>query len=150
MHATSTAQHIQKSTRQQAVKVQKHPAWILVWSNPAAGGVDNLTDVANIQGRYGVLTLGAALVIIVGGIDLSVGSVVGCAAVLFEGDGDALRRLCQEVAALPGPVRPVFVAAPNASRAGSEEYPLEFLLEERSISTNTAAAGGNATLMALG
>lgn len=55
----------------------------LVWSNPAAGGWDNLIDVANIQGRYGVLTLGAALVIIVGGIDLSVGSVVGCAAVLF-------------------------------------------------------------------
>lgn len=43
----------------------------------------NLIDVANIQGRYGVITLGAALVIITGGIDLSVGSVVGCAAVLF-------------------------------------------------------------------
>lgn len=43
----------------------------------------NLVDVANIQGRYGVITLGAALVIITGGIDLSVGSVVGCAAVLF-------------------------------------------------------------------
>ena len=74
----------------------------------------------------------------------------GCAAVLFEGNGDALRRLCQEVAALPGPVRPVFAAAVDALRAGSEEYPLEFLLEERSISTNTAAAGGNASLMALG
>lgn len=43
----------------------------------------NLVDVANIQGRYGVITLGAALVIITGGIDLSIGSVVGCAAVLF-------------------------------------------------------------------
>src|SRR5438067_3956842 len=43
----------------------------------------NLVDVANIQGRYGVLTLGAALVIITGGIDLSVGSVVGLAAILF-------------------------------------------------------------------
>src|SRR5207248_5673059 len=43
----------------------------------------NLIDVANIQGRYGVITLGAALVIITGGIDLSVGAVVGCAAVLF-------------------------------------------------------------------
>jgi ribose transport system permease protein len=39
--------------------------------------------VANIQGRYGVITLGAALVIIAGGIDLSIGSVVGFAAVLF-------------------------------------------------------------------
>lgn len=43
----------------------------------------NLIDVANIQGRYGVITLGAALVIITGGIDLSIGAVVGCAAVLF-------------------------------------------------------------------
>lgn len=43
----------------------------------------NLIDVGNIQGRYGVITLGAALVIITGGIDLSIGSVVGLAAVLF-------------------------------------------------------------------
>ena len=55
----------------------------LIASNPAAGKLGNLIDVANIQGRYGVLTLGAALVIIIGGIDLSIGSVVGCAAVLF-------------------------------------------------------------------
>jgi ribose transport system permease protein len=43
----------------------------------------NLIDVANEQGRYGVITLGAALVIITGGIDLSIGAVVGCSAVLF-------------------------------------------------------------------
>jgi len=43
----------------------------------------NLVDVANEQGRYGVITLGAALVIITGGIDLSIGAVVGCSAVLF-------------------------------------------------------------------
>src|SRR4029079_6545117 len=55
----------------------------LIQSNPAAGSSRNLTYVANIQGRYGVVTLGAALVIIVGGIDLSIGSVVGCSAILF-------------------------------------------------------------------
>src|SRR5579871_2239344 len=44
---------------------------------------DNLVPVANLQGRLGVITLGAALVIITGGIDLSIGSVVGCSAVLF-------------------------------------------------------------------
>ena len=43
----------------------------------------NLIDVANEQGRYGVITLGAALVIITGGIDLSIGAVVGCAAVFM-------------------------------------------------------------------
>lgn len=56
---------------------------VLISSDPGAGTADNLFAVANEQGRFGVITLGAALVIIVGGIDLSVGSVVGCAAVLF-------------------------------------------------------------------
>lgn len=55
----------------------------LIESNPAAGSVRNLSYVANIQGRYGIITLGAALVIITGGIDLSIGSVVGCSAILF-------------------------------------------------------------------
>jgi len=44
---------------------------------------NNLIDVASLQGRYGIITLAAALVIITGGIDLSIGSVVGCSAVLF-------------------------------------------------------------------
>jgi ribose transport system permease protein len=43
----------------------------------------NLIDVANYQGRYGLLTLGVALVIITGGIDLSIGSVVGFSAIMF-------------------------------------------------------------------
>ncbi len=55
----------------------------LITSHPNAGSPDNLISVANLQGRYGIITLGAALVIIVGGIDLSVGAVVGCAAILF-------------------------------------------------------------------
>jgi RHH-type proline utilization regulon transcriptional repressor/proline dehydrogenase/delta 1-pyrroline-5-carboxylate dehydrogenase len=74
----------------------------------------------------------------------------GCAAILFEGDAEALRALGQEVAALDGPIRPVFAATPEALRGGAEDYPLEFLLAERSASTNTAAAGGNASLMTLG
>lgn len=52
-------------------------------SNPAAGSKRNLMLLANDQGRYGVITLGAALVIITGGIDLSIGSVVGCAAIMY-------------------------------------------------------------------
>ncbi|MBV1795686.1 trifunctional transcriptional regulator/proline dehydrogenase/L-glutamate gamma-semialdehyde dehydrogenase [Siccirubricoccus sp. G192] len=74
----------------------------------------------------------------------------GCAAVLFEGDGDALRNLAQEVAGLEGPIRPVFGAASDALQAGSADYPLDFLLAEHSVSTNTAAAGGNAGLMTIG
>ncbi|WP_431285712.1 trifunctional transcriptional regulator/proline dehydrogenase/L-glutamate gamma-semialdehyde dehydrogenase [Humitalea sp. 24SJ18S-53] len=73
-----------------------------------------------------------------------------CDLVLFEGAGDDLRQVCQEVAALAGPIRPVFGAAPDRLQADQEGYPLEFLLAERSISTNTAAVGGNASLMAIG
>lgn len=58
----------------------------------------NLVDVANIQGRYGVITLGAALVIITGGIDLSIGAVVGFAAILF---GVLLERGVPPYLALP-------------------------------------------------
>ncbi|EHL99769.1 delta-1-pyrroline-5-carboxylate dehydrogenase [Acetobacteraceae bacterium AT-5844] len=71
-------------------------------------------------------------------------------AVLFEGDSDALHSLALRVAAQDGAVLPLFGASTAQLLAGSEDYPLEFLLCERSISTNTAAAGGNASLMSIG
>ena len=55
----------------------------LWWANPTALERSNLFDVLNRHGALGVITLGAALLIVTGGIDLSVGSVVGFAAVLF-------------------------------------------------------------------
>jgi RHH-type proline utilization regulon transcriptional repressor/proline dehydrogenase/delta 1-pyrroline-5-carboxylate dehydrogenase len=73
-----------------------------------------------------------------------------CAAVLFEGDGDALRALGMQVAALDGPIRPVFGAAPDTLRGGTQDYPLELLLAEQVVCTNTTAAGGNASLMTIG
>ncbi len=68
-------------------------------------------------------------------------------AVLFEGDSDALAAWCRRFAALEGPIVPVHGMPRNADAAA---YPLEWLLHERSISTNTAAAGGNASLMSIG
>ncbi|MBP0447152.1 trifunctional transcriptional regulator/proline dehydrogenase/L-glutamate gamma-semialdehyde dehydrogenase [Roseomonas sp. SSH11] len=72
----------------------------------------------------------------------------GCAAVLFEGEAEALLRLGQQVAALDGPIRPIFALTPEALLEG-EGYPLDLLVAEQSVSTNTAAAGGNAGLMTL-
>lgn len=65
----------------------------------------------------------------------------GVAAVLcLEGDAPAaLSAVC----AMPGAVIPVIV--PDASG----RYPLWRLLHERSVSINTAAAGGNASLLAI-
>ncbi|WP_443082384.1 bifunctional proline dehydrogenase/L-glutamate gamma-semialdehyde dehydrogenase PutA, partial [Tepidimonas sp.] len=61
----------------------------------------------------------------------------------FDGDAARLAALQQALAERPGPVVPVVVGAAEAAQ------PPAGLLTERSVSVNTAAAGGNATLMAL-
>jgi RHH-type proline utilization regulon transcriptional repressor/proline dehydrogenase/delta 1-pyrroline-5-carboxylate dehydrogenase len=61
------------------------------------------------------------------------------AGVLFEGPADALLALNEQIAARPGAILAVH----------TPPYRLEFLREEVAISTNTAAAGGNATLLAI-
>ncbi|ONG56751.1 hypothetical protein BKE38_05355 [Pseudoroseomonas deserti] len=62
---------------------------------------------------------------------------------LFEGDAAALQVLNAALAQEPGPIRPLL-----ALRDGGL-YPAELLMTERATSTNTAAAGGNASLMSL-
>lgn len=69
--------------------------------------------------------------------------------VLFEGDGDALRELNQLVAKRPGPIVSVQGLSTYELAAGAE-YAMEILLREVSVSVNTAAAGGNASLMMVG
>lgn len=69
--------------------------------------------------------------------------------VLFEGDGDDLLALSRVVAARPGPIVPVLARRTPELSAG-QGYPLEMLVREVSLCINTAAAGGNATLMMVG
>jgi ribose transport system permease protein len=61
---------------------------IVLFSNPNARSKENHQNVAQRIGLYGVLTIGAGVLIISGGIDLSIGSVVGlgavCLALLLE------------------------------------------------------------------
>src|SRR5262249_51357244 len=49
----------------------------ILLSDPNAGSVQNHTNLARRLGHWGVLTLGVGILIISGGIDLSIGSVVG-------------------------------------------------------------------------
>jgi RHH-type proline utilization regulon transcriptional repressor/proline dehydrogenase/delta 1-pyrroline-5-carboxylate dehydrogenase len=70
-------------------------------------------------------------------------------AVLFEGDSDALRLLGRRVVARPGPIVSVQGLSTDATAQG-QGYVLDRLVAERSISVNTAAAGGNASLMTIG
>ena len=70
-------------------------------------------------------------------------------AVLFEGDSDALQALTLAVASRPGPIVPV-VALNHDELAAGRAYPLEMLVRELAVCINTAAAGGNASLMMVG
>jgi RHH-type proline utilization regulon transcriptional repressor/proline dehydrogenase/delta 1-pyrroline-5-carboxylate dehydrogenase len=62
------------------------------------------------------------------------------AAALFAGEEPELRALLQRLAQRDGPIVPVHCAP----------YPLDLLFDEIALSINTAAAGGNASLMAIG
>jgi RHH-type transcriptional regulator, proline utilization regulon repressor / proline dehydrogenase / delta 1-pyrroline-5-carboxylate dehydrogenase len=70
-------------------------------------------------------------------------------AVLTDAEGEALLLLLREIAGREGPIASVYALAP-ARLAIGELWPLDFLADEQSIAINTAAAGGNASLMAIG
>jgi RHH-type transcriptional regulator, proline utilization regulon repressor / proline dehydrogenase / delta 1-pyrroline-5-carboxylate dehydrogenase len=73
----------------------------------------------------------------------------GVAGALFEGEAAALQAAARQLASLDGPVLQIQGVTVSGLATGTEDYALEGLLEEVSISTNTAAAGGNAQLMTL-
>lgn len=68
--------------------------------------------------------------------------------VLFEGAHDELNTLAQKLTNHPGPILQPQGYTPQELLSG-QYYRQELLLAERSLSINTAAAGGNATLMAV-
>ncbi|MNC41237.1 Bifunctional protein PutA [compost metagenome] len=66
-------------------------------------------------------------------------------AIIHHGDSDQLREVCQLAAKRPGAIVGV-----NGLNRGDSDIPLERLLIEHALSVNTAAAGGNASLMTIG
>lgn len=66
-------------------------------------------------------------------------------AVLHQGDTPSLQAVCAALARRAGPIVGVTALPPGAT-----DIPLERLLTERALSVNTAAAGGNASLMTIG
>ena len=67
---------------------------------------------------------------------------------LVEGDAEAVLATGREVAALPGPIVSLHAATLDQCVSGCAYRP-DWLLDEVSISINTTAAGGNASLMTL-
>ncbi|MCF1468169.1 trifunctional transcriptional regulator/proline dehydrogenase/L-glutamate gamma-semialdehyde dehydrogenase [Agrobacterium vitis] len=75
------------------------------------------------------------------------------AGALLEGEGEQIIEQVKAIAALPGPL--VLTQATSSDKLAKklgvdDAYCLNWLVEEVSVSTNTAAAGGNASLMAIG
>jgi RHH-type proline utilization regulon transcriptional repressor/proline dehydrogenase/delta 1-pyrroline-5-carboxylate dehydrogenase len=66
-------------------------------------------------------------------------------AVLHHGDSDQLRAICEQVAQRSGAIIGV-----HGLSKGETGIALERLVIERALSVNTAAAGGNASLMTIG
>jgi ribose transport system permease protein len=56
---------------------------VLISAEPAARSASNHFNLARRIGLYGILSLGAGMLIVTGGIDLSIGSVVGLSATVF-------------------------------------------------------------------
>ncbi len=72
------------------------------------------------------------------------------AGALVEGDAARVQAVNRAIAALPGPLVLVQSATSEEIAANPDAYCPNWLLEEVSTSINTAAAGGNASLMAIG
>lgn len=70
-------------------------------------------------------------------------------AILFEGDAERLSVLSAAVAARPGSILSIQARTPEALARG-DVYEAAGLVEEVSTAINTAAAGGNASLMSIG
>jgi RHH-type proline utilization regulon transcriptional repressor/proline dehydrogenase/delta 1-pyrroline-5-carboxylate dehydrogenase len=72
------------------------------------------------------------------------------AGALVEGDSARILEVNQKIAGLPGPLVLTQAASTEELAAKDDAYCLNWLLEEVSTSINTTAAGGNASLMAIG
>lgn len=72
------------------------------------------------------------------------------AGALIEGDADRVKQSIRAIAALPGPLVLTQAASSDEIANKADAYCLNWLLEEVTTSINTAAAGGNASLMTIG
>lgn len=70
--------------------------------------------------------------------------------VLHEGDADRLEVLSARIAAREGPIAAVHSVSSEGLAGGREAFYADGLVEEVAVSVNTAAAGGNASLMSIG
>jgi ribose transport system permease protein len=81
---------------------------VLPFAHENAFSTSNLVDVANRQGMNGVVTIGVAVLIITGAIDLSIGSVIAFSSVAF---GMMISHGINIAGIHTGPIHPFLSAA---------------------------------------
>ena len=74
---------------------------------------------------------------------------ISVGAVLVEGDAGDIMAVAKILGDRTGPLVRLQAASVTGLRSGAEDYQLEWLLQEQVITVNTAAAGGNASLLAM-
>jgi RHH-type transcriptional regulator, proline utilization regulon repressor / proline dehydrogenase / delta 1-pyrroline-5-carboxylate dehydrogenase len=86
---------------------------------------------------------------IVDGLEAAHASGHPFGAVVTDASEESLAALCRRVASWDGPIVQVQALSSEAREAG-DDFALHRLLDEVVVTTNTAAAGGNASLMSIG
>ncbi|MFK0161657.1 trifunctional transcriptional regulator/proline dehydrogenase/L-glutamate gamma-semialdehyde dehydrogenase [Rhizobium sp. NPDC090279] len=72
------------------------------------------------------------------------------AGALIEGNAERVQQAIKVISAIPGPLVLTQAASSEEIAKNADAYCLNWLLEEVTTSINTAAAGGNASLMTIG
>jgi RHH-type proline utilization regulon transcriptional repressor/proline dehydrogenase/delta 1-pyrroline-5-carboxylate dehydrogenase len=103
---------------------------------------------AKLAGKAAPALFGALPRALHGSVDLA-GANETFAAVLTDSEGEALSSLLREIADKSGPIASVFSLSRKRFEAG-ESWPLDWLMNEHTLTVNTTAAGGNASLMSIG
>jgi RHH-type proline utilization regulon transcriptional repressor/proline dehydrogenase/delta 1-pyrroline-5-carboxylate dehydrogenase len=115
----------------------------------AVGAILATGNRAILEGPAAALAGAPATVMAMVSEAASLGPGLGLSAVLTDAAGEALTALVARVAGWPGPIVAIQSVAPAGLRAGGD-FSLGRLVDEATVTTNTAAAGGNASLMSIG
>ena len=137
-----------------------HPRGRILLAPQTEEGLHRQLAAVLATGNSAVIDAGSELRAVLSGLPGAIGGRVSWttdweqdgpfSGALVEGDEVRLAELTCKLAALSGPLVLVQAATTQELLQDPQAYCLNWLLEEVSISINTAAAGGNASLMAIG
>lgn len=131
-----------------------HPRGTILLAPATREGLFHQLAASLATGNHVVVDANAALVAMLADLPASVGARIRSdasevSAALAEGGGAEITALLTRLAERKGAIVTVQAASTEALREPGA-YSLDLLIEEVSVSINTTAAGGNASLMMLG